>query len=155
MMTMTRSLPAAVCAALLLLTSGAFAQKAALVQEINDGARVPYQQSLFASNCNFAGDCAVVFPAVPSGHRVVVENISCFASLVAGALVGPFTLGSQTFRNARVFVPAVAMGNSSYAANASTLLYYEAGEQPRVDTYSSAAYSSFICTLTGRDVTLS
>jgi hypothetical protein len=139
-------------AALLLATGSALAQKAALVQNIDDDARVPYQVFQFGANCNSPGDCAIVFPAVPAGRRVVIEHLSCFVSLQSGSLTAPITVGSQ-YSNARNFAIASATG-PSYVANSSVLLYVEAGDQPRVDALSSGPYSVFFCNLTGRSVAI-
>lgn len=133
--------------------SAAWAQKAALVQDIDDNVRVPYQQFSVGYNCNFAGNCAALFPVVPPGHRVVVETLSCVALLTGGTLFLPIYLSGPA-NQVQIFVPPVPIGASRYTANLNTLVYFNSGEQPRIDAYSSGPYSNFSCTLTGRDVTL-
>ncbi len=145
-----------VLALALLPPASVFAQKAALVQNIDDGIRAPYQAAASASGCNYPGNCAIVFPAVPAGHRHMIEQISCYVSLKAGgSLNAPLFLSSQAFRAERAYLAPQWVASLTYISNAPALLYYEAGEQPRVDAYSAGgAYSSFSCTLSGRDVTV-
>ncbi len=69
--------------ALLSLSVTASAQRAALVQDADSDARSPYQEGVVTS-CAFAGDCAMVFSAVPPGKRRVIEQVSCLIEVTGG-----------------------------------------------------------------------
>ena len=146
----------AVAIVLLAVAGPAPAQRAALTQDTDDDSRVPYQEGIFPS-CPFAGDCAMVYSPVPAGKRRVIEYISCAIFVTGGFGVQTVSLNSQGFRNARGFFPITTNGYApgTFIVNSPTLLYFNAGETPRIDAYTSGGtVSTAVCTLTGREITL-
>jgi hypothetical protein len=84
--------------AMLVMTVGAFtaghaiaqAVRAALVSNVDEPGRVPYQFGRDFLDCN-PGNCLVQFPPVPPGKRLVITNISgdIATSVAVGTLVLP------------------------------------------------------------------
>lgn len=152
-----RGLPwsAAITAAALAMTAGpALAQRAALVANIDDSLRNPYQE--FQRNgCN-GNLCTVTFSSVPAGRRRVVEFVSCKTETqgTTRQLV-LFSTASQ----AQTWLPITA-GNGdpgSFFSSVPTLMFYEAGDAPRVFTFTAGVTSTqamgIACTLSGREIT--
>jgi hypothetical protein len=133
------------------------------VKTINqdEPARHPYHQVAFA-NCQFAGDCATLFAAVPAGVRRVINHLSCSAFIpdgpgtfisgsgflsVAGEAVDVFPVALTKFDSGAPIVQATA--------SVMTLAYVEAGQSPQVHMASSgAAFGQLLCVLSGHDVSL-
>src|SRR5436309_16110327 len=111
----------------------AFAQvRAALVQDRDQKARNAYQAVL--SCANVASPCAIVFPAVATGKRLVIEHVSTLTTMAAGASPADVELrGGSVFQ----FLPIVAApanfgGQSQYTTNDAVLAYYDGGQTPNV-----------------------
>ncbi len=141
---------------LLALSGTASAQRATLTQDTESDARSPYQEGIFHS-CPYAGDCAMLFSPVAAGKRRVIEYVSCVFAVTGGAGVQTVSLNSQGFRNARGFfqIQSSAYAPGTFIVNSPTLLYFNAGEIPRIDAYTSGGtVSDAVCTLTGREITL-
>lgn len=111
--------------------------RAAFVQNVDEPGRNPFQEGQLTLACNLPGDCAIVFPAVPAGKRLVVNNVS--ANIDTAGTVGFITFYSQSFRNPRQFLPTSYAGTfegiNFYVVNQTAQAYYEAGEAPRVDAF--------------------
>lgn len=152
--TSTRSWLAPITAAVLALAAGpVFAQRAALVQNVDDSLRNPYQerQTVF---CNLF--CQLAFSPVPAGRRRVVEYASCRTTVPEGSVLEVIlaNLGPAAF----VYLPLQRSPATSqvYFANGATQLFFEAGEAPSVTSgaLSPGRISFLQCTLTGREITL-
>ena len=123
--------------------------------------RHPYQETAFAS-CQFAGDCAAVFGAVPGGARRVITHVSCFSFIPAtpnATISGAgFIQGNQgTLDMFPVTLSNFAAGAAVLQGTAShmTLVYAEAGERLQAHlTSSGAAFGEMLCALSGYDVVL-
>lgn len=130
----------------------AFAQRAALVQNVDDSLRNPYQETM-AISCSPA--CHLTFSPVPAGRRRVVENVSCRTTIPEGGLL-EVTLSNPP--HATVYLPLQRSPATSlvYFANAATQVFYEAGEAPVVTSgaLSPGRVTFLSCTLTGREVTV-
>jgi hypothetical protein len=50
--------------------------RAALVKNIDERGRVPFQATGACSAPSFPGSCDVIFSAVPSGKRLVIEHVN-------------------------------------------------------------------------------
>jgi hypothetical protein len=119
----------AVLAGLSLLASpidGAIAAQATQVREADDPGRIPYQSSQNIS----AGQRAFNFPAVPAGHRLVIQHVSAHVNLQ-----------SAVTNQAEVLVSASDGGSSNFLSQFSgklvdfdqpLQLYVDAGDAPEV-----------------------
>jgi hypothetical protein len=144
---------APITAVVLALAAGpVFAQRAALVQNVDDSLQVPYQEVQIIS-CNVL--CQLAFSPVPAGRRRVVEYASCSTTAAAGSVyevtlanVGAATVYLPLQRN-----PATAQ---VFIANGATQVFYGAGEAPVVTSsaLSPGRISFLACTLTGSEITL-
>lgn len=151
-----RSWRASVTTALLVLAAGpALAQRAALVQNVDDSLRNPYQewQRTFCDN----GSCSIVFSQVAPGRRRVVEYASCTTTSPTG-LVFEVELSIAPVRKFTVYLPLQRSpsAQSRFHANGATQVFYEAGEAPYV--VSSAASPGHVvflaCTVSGREISV-
>ena len=133
----------------------AFAQpKPALVQDRDDPGRDPFQAMAIAlpADCNAIG-CAVTFPAVPAGKRLVITHIAVIADAASGDLAfvklshnggNPVTL---TWPISRVSVPA------GLFLNVPVTFFVDAGASPTIGVQLTDA-TELIGTLVGHYVTL-
>lgn len=151
-----RSWSAAITAAALTLTAGpALAQRAAMVANIDDSLRSPYQE--YQRNACNGNLCTVTFSTVPAGRRRVVEFVSC-RTLTQGTTRQLVLL--TTANQAQTWLPITA-GNGdpgSFFSSVPTLMFYEAGDAPKVFTFTGGVTSTqgmaIDCTLSGREITV-
>jgi hypothetical protein len=83
------------------LAAPAHAQRAAIVQSVDEPGRNPYQESIANTNCRTTQFCNFAFATVPAGKRLVLTNIS-----------GYVDTGVGTFPNGIV---QSSLGGSAYA----------------------------------------
>jgi hypothetical protein len=125
----------AVVAAALLTGSTAFAQKAALVQEVNVPAKSPYQFNLLfngdAGHCPNNFFCNVIFPPVPAGKRLVVTHVSAQYSMNSGAVEAAVSIGTGIGNTLDLPAPTYTGGNR-FISSSPVTYYFEAGETPIV-----------------------
>lgn len=143
----------AVCL-LALSLSPALAQKAIITQDVDQPGRNPYQEAQL-TNCNAAGDCPLTYGAVPSGRRRVIEWVNCEADVVPGAALIGINLGYQAPTLARAALPFTPIPSmpSRLIANAGVLMYFNAGDQPRIDGLTINGGMLFLlCTISGHDI---
>lgn len=145
---------APITAAVLALAAGpVFAQRAVLVQNVDDSLRNPYQerQTVF---CNLF--CQLAFSPVPVGRRRVVEYASCRTTVPEGSVLE--VVLSNPGPSAFIYLPLLRSPATSqvFFANGATQVFFEAGEAPVVTSSAlSPGRISFLqCTLTGREITL-
>lgn len=122
-------------------------------ENVTDPITHPYQQSAYTSCASFAGgDCAIVFPAITTG-RTLLLRASCTFSLAPGGKVEWTSVSQQggSVSNAlQIITYATVDGVTTYGINAETYLFYDTGQQPRIDVYTSGgAVQTLNCTLTG------
>jgi hypothetical protein len=119
------------------------AVRAALVSNVDDPGRIPYQLGLDFLACN-PGNCNVQFPPVPPGKRLVITNISgsIATSVAAGSLVLPSVDANNAGKVVIVFLSTtfqgVIEGQNLFVFNQPTHLFYAAGEQPFAEVQFSA-----------------
>jgi hypothetical protein len=120
-----------------LLPATATAQKPALVRNVDEPGRSPYQHGVIfnqsPSDCsNYS--CTVYFPAVPAGYRLVVTYASAFYKLGNGSAGGSFasvSLGADYDDNARLMLPRpLTIGDNTYIASGPITYYVEPGRSP-------------------------
>ena len=104
-----------------------------------------------ALTCTFQGDCAVLFPATAT--KTIVTHVSCEFFLASGGTVLNASLGSQGSsprNNLPTYAFATGSGGVNFGINAEVYLVYPAGQQPRIDVFSSGAPVQFLdCTVSG------
>ena len=128
--------------------------KAALVQDRDSQGRNAYYNLL--SNANSQGGachntCWVDFPAVPTGKRLIVQQVSVFAQYTSAGAPAPAAIELRAVTanvNISESVPFSPVLNNYgaetwYFARMPVHTYYDAGQTPRVVTYSpsGAAYN--------------
>ena len=142
-------------------SSARAAVRAALVQVIDEPGRNPYQSFVaFDGTISAAADgsffcqqppspptCFVIFPAVPAGRRLVIENLTGTVTVLSPGFPSAVTIqtGVPAFAN-RVSVPFELLlghdyggGVFQYGANATVKTYVEAGDSPRVSVAASSS----------------
>ena len=112
--------------------------RAALVQNTDEPGRNPYRASLLfnqdATVCPNNLNCALTFPAVPAGHRLVITYASARYSLATGGTEGYVNLSvNGGFSGVDAPLPAPQYIGFNYYVTASPVTYYvEAGQQPTI-----------------------
>jgi len=128
--------------------------RAALIKNVDEKGRIPYQQS-GATSCG-TGLCDFSFPIVPAGKRLVVEHVSANIYVNTGGVNATFLEGAGGFT---VFsLPGRAMATPQLiGVNEQVLAYYEAGQTPfyRVAFSVGDANDSYSVAITGYLVDLS
>ena len=120
--------------------------RAALVQDVDNPARHPYTQQL-SGQCSTTG-CGFLFPGVPSGKRLVIEQVNLILSpaststvanmalLVGSVEPPPVVFSGQFFFPMTLALPVgISNARNSYIGNLAVMAYYEAGAQPEVQAY--------------------
>ena len=136
-----RSLAVPCCAALLAgaLPAVAGAQpKPALVQDIDEPGRNPYQQTMSfvagVSTCSNNFTCTVNFPAVPAGKRLVLTYVSAAFGTAPNPASASITVSQSA--NTYLRLPAVtvnpAVVGARFIASGPVTFYYEPGDVPSV-----------------------
>jgi hypothetical protein len=135
--------------------------KAALVKNVDERGRVPYEEEVVCSDFTFFSDCTVEAAAVPPAKRLVIEHVSMDLLLVA-AQSGPtprprsvtmsgneFTIVGQQFFRQQFLAPSLLSADSTlgpvfahYAANQAVLTYYESGQKPKLSVSSDAVLNT-------------
>jgi hypothetical protein len=122
-----------------LLPSTANAQKPALIKNVDERGRVPYQEHV-----NFAQDasrcsmfrCAVSFPPVPAGFRLVITHASAFYRLATGGTFPYTTLGADGIEGWALMLPTPVLSGSNFYITSSPVTYYvEPGSSPTLFMY--------------------
>ena len=114
--------------------------RAALVQNVDEPARNPYQEYIFSylSNCSAGSQfCNFSYSAVPAGKRLVVTNISGYVDVANGSLPNG-TLGSSL--GGSQYAQIYFTGTREYTNSSSTRIvvnqqiraYFGPGETPHV-----------------------
>lgn len=109
------------------------------------------EQSEPGSACQFQGDCAVVFDALPS--KTIVTHVSCNFFLASGGVVlNSYLIGqsSNPANNLQPFAYAASPSGTQYGINADTYVVFTKGQEPRVDVFSDGQPVQFLnCTISG------
>ena len=108
----------------------------ALTRNVDDPGRIAYQTTV--TNCSLTETtCSFSFPAVPQGHRLVVEHVSGFLSLnsnASGANVF-LTGGANEARSSFFALPGLQFASSgSILFDQAVLQYLDAGSAPFIAT---------------------
>jgi hypothetical protein len=134
-----------------LLPATAHAQKPALVRNVDEPGRNPYQQGmLFNQSTQVCTNyvCTLWFNPVPAGYRLVVTHVSVRYRLADNSSDAYTTLGYDGNLASDIVLPAPSfIGNNYYVASSPVTFYVEPGSSPtlflagnRVDA--SGSYSA-------------
>lgn len=122
--------------------------RAALVKNVDEKGRAPYQQSGFVQCTNGNSFCDLFLPAVPANKRLVVEHVSANIFAPVG-LNGTFLIVGGNTSSA---LPGRSTSAPTLlAVNETVLMYFEAGASPLYRVVPSVAdgSASFSATITG------
>jgi hypothetical protein len=145
--------------AVLAMTVGAFtaghaiaqAVRAALVSNVDDPGRIPYQKIVYDNVCA-SSVCLMYFPPVPAGKHLVITNVSgrLNTNVPGGSLITPELLAAGVIT---VYFPTLFQGTyagvNTFIFNQQTQVTYDAGEAPLFSIYMGAfgtSYSSAVLT---------
>lgn len=113
----------------------AYAQKAAIVQSVDEPGRNPYQEALFNTTCRGLSSCTFSYSAVPVGKRLVLTHITGYVDVSDGTFPNGSVvsnLGGDAYANVHFTAlrgsPA-ALGTRMYI-NEQVLAYFGPGEVP-------------------------
>lgn len=138
------------------------AQKAALVQNVDEAARQPYQEQM---NCSYAGSnvCRFNLKAVPAGHRREVRLVSCYAQVNQPGTPG----ATLTFQSVTLYatiptyvglslpfqsrLPGTPYNGMVYAQ---TSMFFEPGDVPFIQLLTSEIIGGGSCTVTGHEIAI-
>jgi hypothetical protein len=110
---------------------------------VNDPGRIPYQSVKNNVICS-GGGCAAIFPAVPAGHRLVVQHYSGDLIVTAGSTLS----ASLALNDGHVFSRFFLQVQGIRAKfDQLVLAYFDAGQSPLVAAGGDASEADF--TLTG------
>jgi hypothetical protein len=102
--------------------------------QVSSPATEPYQETIHfnqsATTCTqFV--CAVDFPAVPAGKRLVVTFVSARYGLSPGGTLASVELGiNGNFNEPSVLLPAQRIGFDTHLASGPVSFYVDAGDEP-------------------------
>jgi hypothetical protein len=137
-----------------LAVTPSFAQtRAALVKNVDEPGRTPYQSMVdfnagsgcSSNTCNF-----VSFAVVPTGKRLVVEHLSVLTGVASGGQPtllafsnspGCGNCGNRAVVTGWVNTDYTVFGASFWAIDRPVYLFYEAGETPQIKMYATASFS--------------
>ena len=134
--------------------------RAALTKNVDEPGRLPYQAEVdFAPSgpsCDNAFRCIVAFPAVPSGKRLVVEEVTALAFVVSGGQPTLFAFGDGTTTNTGnvaimqpTFTPAFNSGGATaWSIDKQIRVYYEPGTTPKVKIQNPVGFGALSSNMT-------
>jgi hypothetical protein len=117
------------------------AVRAALVSNVDDPGRIPYQ---VLGSCLFSGTsfCHYTFPTVPARMRLVITQVSGHVqeNLPGGTFIAPVLSGGRG--NITITIPVVFEGSTSglnfFTFNQVDTMFVDAGQSPNVDCFLGA-----------------
>jgi hypothetical protein len=131
-----------------------------LIQNIDEPARTPYQETIaLTGGCDGGGDkCVYKFNAIPSGHRLRITYGNCLFFLNdPNGISWVGLLSADSDSAASVALPTTPYGNTEFvAAGAELTLYVNAGHQSVMvlATNTGAVTDQSSCTIAGYLVAL-
>jgi hypothetical protein len=160
---MNRRMIAASAAILgLVAVTGHFAAKpllaqirAALVKNVDEPGRTPYQSSQHCSPVGVVLLCSGDFTPVPAGKRLVIQHASgllgCGVASCGGGLnhIQLFSKGHGSLNDDGAFIPYPVVTNIWSAFNEDVRLYIEPGAVPSFQAYLNVFSASITITVTG------
>ena len=120
---------------------GANAAQATPVREVDDPGRIPYESEQTIG----AGQDRFVFPAVPAGHRLVIQQVS--AIVIFPVDVSYVTVAVTSPEGFSTFLPPIFANSTRF--DQPVQLYVDAGNSPKVVVGANSAVNIGSATLTG------
>ena len=152
--TKATALVALACAALFLFTEEAAAQtRAALVKNVDEPGRQPYQSMVEFNtsipDCPINSFCIVGFPVVPAGKRLIVQHVTVLIAVASGGQPNYLAFGdsfSTNTGNVAIVQPNFTQGSSVLGSffwflDRDVHVYYEAGGTPKLKVGASANFA--------------
>jgi hypothetical protein len=134
-----------------LLSEQAIAQiRAALVKNVDEPGRAPYQQMVefnqvagFGANCPVSTVCIVSFAPVPAGKRLLVEHVTLLINGFQPTFVSFGDGNLLNVQNVAIVKPDFAQGPSntggqSWLMDRVIRVYFEAGATPKLKVGTTA-----------------
>jgi hypothetical protein len=118
--------------------------KAAMVQNVDEPARNPYQDgAAFSQGSGCSGTfCNVYFATVPAGKRLVITNITGVVYVASPGVLQPLTLVHDgapapavpipTVQQAGIFPGPSGQAEGIFDVNAPVRIYFDSGTAPHV-----------------------
>jgi len=127
--------------------------RAALVQNVDEHGRIPYQSSSQNSNCGPGIlQCDVFFPAVPNNKRLVITHFDTFVLVNNSGNLIYMYLSTATSSN-RAYPEFTAgppfAGDSTYVSSRPVEYYVDAGSAPVAHFNATQQVAPLTITLTG------
>jgi hypothetical protein len=122
---------------------GANAAQPLPVREADDPGRIAYESEQSMG----AGQDKVIFPAVPAGHRLVIQHVSAiviFPSVISEVTAAVFSSGAEGFSS---FLPPIFANSTRF--DQPIQLYVDAGNSPGVNVTANGVVNTGSVTLTG------
>jgi len=127
--------------------------KAALLKNVDERGRIPYQGTLFCATPATASACAVDGAAVGSGKRLVIEHVSANIRVSRGKAVEFAELrvgGGSDFQYLPAHYVSTPTVTDSYYINEQLILYVETGQTPSIFVQTASGnFISIKATITG------
>jgi hypothetical protein len=123
-----------------------------LVQNVDEPARNPYQQTVNASTCESGFDfCTFQFTGPPAKTKLRMTYVSCYFEINDNGGVALVTVNNGEPSIKSAFIPGIAQGRPDViVANAEINLYANAGDKPSVTVQANtSSVAGGLCTLTG------
>ena len=140
------------------VTAAAATVRATQVQVDDDDAHGAFEERGNAI-CVTPGSCSISFSTVATGHRRLVEKVSCFFFI---GTPGTLAFVSLNAASSGVSAPSEYLtitrsfgyGGAGYFVDVSTKFPFEGGETPVITAQSEQTSTEMQCTITGRDIVL-
>jgi hypothetical protein len=130
--------------------------RAALVKNIDEPGRAPYQNSNHCTTSGPINFCGGQFATVPLGKRLVVQHVSISFFCSPACTYSPVLIGIEGQAGADAMAAYVMpVGSQDGSVDQNILLYIEPGNTPIFATNFTSSHSSAKITLTGYLVDLS
>ena len=120
---------------------GANAVQPLPVREVDDPGRIPYESLQTIG----AGQDRFTFPAVPAGHRLVIQHVS--AIVIFPSDVSDVTVAVTSPEGFSTFLPPIFANSTRF--DQPVQLYVDAGNSPKVVVGANSAVNIGSATLTG------
>jgi hypothetical protein len=126
--------------------------RAALVQNMDERGRIPYQSTSINSNCSGTLQCDVFFSTVPTNKRLVITHVDTFVTVNnTGSLINIFVSTATSSNRAYPEFTAgpQTAGVSTFLSSRAVQLYVDAGAAALVHFQATDKVFPLSVTLTG------
>jgi hypothetical protein len=120
--------------------------------DVERNARIPYESGILTTTCTtgVGGSCYAFFTQVPTGYRLVTQNISANLNMAPGAVPFGFLTDTYSFTVALPgFVGPTYAGSAPGGFTYPLTAYFDAGYAPELVISGNFASTSQFVSLTG------